>query len=219
VTGANAAFAFLASLRDSLFGMVFSSLPDTAISASPSRPPRSAKAAAPHLFDDPEYSGARQGPVGVTYGPECRSFFVGERVFPAVGGPHAVDLAAVVFAQERTRLLAELTATFLVRCQIRFSKRLCRQVQVLGDPFGIGAGDLDVEGLAAVGTTGAIDHLEGPLVQFGSKFVGIEAVIPKLQAAEKLVVLVALRLGVPLPVLNYRVVIHVVFLKHGQDTA
>jgi hypothetical protein len=28
-----------------------------------------------------------------------------------------------------------------------------------------------------------------------------------------------MRLGVPPPVLNYRVVIHVVFLKQGQDTA
>ena len=102
-------------------------------------------------------------------------------VLPAIRGPHAVDPAAVVLTQERAWLLTELAATFLVRCQMGFQKRIGRHVQVLGDPFGIGAGDLDVEGLGAVGTAGAIDHLEGPLVQFGSTFVGIEAVIPELR--------------------------------------
>lgn len=67
-------------------------------------------------------------------------FLVRVWIFPAIRGPHAVDLAAVVFAQERTRLLTKLAATLLARCQIRFSKRIGRHVQVLGDPFGIGAG-------------------------------------------------------------------------------
>jgi hypothetical protein len=55
-------------------------------------------------------------------------------------------------------------------------------------------------------------------VQFGSKFVGIEAVVPELQAAKKLVVLVVVRLGIPPPVLNYGVVIHVIFLKQVRGS-
>ena len=141
-----------------------------------------------------------------------KPFFIGVRIFPADRGSHVVDRTAIVFIQEPTRLLAELAVPVLVRCQIGFHESIRRHAEMLGDPFGIGSADLDTEGFAAVGTAGAIDNLENTLVQFSSQFVGIEAVIPELQAAEKLVVLVVVRLGIPPPVFHHDVVIHAVFL-------
>lgn len=155
----------------------------------------------------------------MAHGSEDKPFLVGEGILLAVRWTHAVNPAAVVFTQERTRLLAELPVAVLVRYQVGFGKSVRCHVQMLGDPFGIGIRDLDVEGLAAVGTAGAIDDLEGPVVQFTSQFVGFETVVPELQAAQELVILVVVQFGIPPPVFNHRVVIHVVFLKQRQETA
>ena len=143
-------------------------------------------------------------------------FFIRVRIFAAIRGSHIVDRTAIVFIQEGTRLLAELAVTILVCRQIGFHESIRRHAEMLGDPFGIGNADLDTEGFAAVGTAGAIDNLENTLVQFSSQFVGIEAVIPELQAAEKLVVLMVVRPGISPPILKHGLVVHSNVLSQVQ---
>ena len=159
---------------------------------------------APHWFDDPKHSRTRQSVAGMGHRSgnvnHCLSVCGYSR---HIRRPHAVDRGSGRL-RPGTHTAADGTCGHLPRplpdTFLQTHRSPCSSVarSVRHRSLVI----LHVEGLAAVGTAGAIDHLEGPFVQFGSKFVWVEAVIPERQAAEKLVVLVAMRLGVPPPVFN-----------------
>ena len=100
----------------------------------------------------------------------------------------------------------------LVRRQIPLDKLGARHVEMLGDPCGIFLADLDVHRVAAVGTPGAIDDVEGLLMQLSGKFVWIEAVVPKLEASEEFIVLIVVRLRIAPPLFDHGVMVHCVCL-------
>jgi hypothetical protein len=166
-----------------------------------------------HLFDNPEHSGTSQGVVGNAHCSERETFLIRVWVLSAYDGPHFVDGATVVVVQKRARLLASrVRPALLIGVQVRFNEFGAWHTQIPGNPLDVLIVELDGHGFAAIGATSAIHDLEDSLMQFTGKLVWIIAVVSELQAAEKFVVLIVVLLSTPMPLLDYRVVIHTVFL-------
>jgi hypothetical protein len=163
-----------------------------------------------HLFNNPEHRWTNERVVCNAHCSEYEPLLVRVRVFSAHVWPNVVDRAAVIIAEKRARLLSSLVGTILiVRFQIRLNELIHRHVELTGDPLDIVIVESDVHRLAAVGAASAIDDLESLLMQLACQLIGIKSVVSEFHAAEELVALFIISLGVLSPVVYNGIVIHV----------
>jgi hypothetical protein len=159
-----------------------------------------------HFLNDSERRRANQRIVGAGDGAENKVFLVSVRVSLARLRPHMINSAFVVFSKKRAGLrFGSIPLFLLIPFQKRGDKLLLRPSEMVSDPFNILIGEDGAESAAAVGTPGTIDNLEYVLVQLQSDPVNLFAG-SHFQAAEKLVILGIVVLGVCLPVAHNGVV-------------